>query len=156
MNISLFDYDLPPELVAQFPARRRDRSRLMVLDRGRDELAIKPFRDITEYLKPGDALVVNNTKVFKARLFGNRATGARVEIFLVRRVDPTSDLVWIALVHPSRRVKEGEAILFGKEQVVLEKDIGGRAMACRVPVALAVPAGRFTPRSRSAAALHQA
>ena len=109
-NISLFDYDLPQELIAQHPARRRDQSRLMVLDRGSGEVRIDPFKSLVNYLKRGDALVVNETKVFKARLWGRRATGAKVEIFLVRMVDPTQPLEWEALVSPSRRVKVGEEI----------------------------------------------
>ncbi len=126
MDISLFDYHLPPELIAQEPMRRRDESRLLVLDRAGDEMQILPFRRIVDFLDPGDMLVVNNTKVFKARLFGQRATGARVEIFLVRPVDRTKDrLNWYALVNPSRRVKEGEPIEFGDDRVVLTEDVGG-------------------------------
>lgn len=123
-DISLYDYDLPPELIAQEPSRRRDQSRLMVLDRNSSEISVRPFRSIVDYLKPGDALVVNNTKVFKARLFGRRATGAKVEMFLVRTVDPDCPLEWIALVSPSRRVREGEMIEFGHRQVRLDADIG--------------------------------
>jgi S-adenosylmethionine:tRNA ribosyltransferase-isomerase len=137
MNISLFDYNLPPELIAQFPTRRRDTSRLMVLDRAIGKTTIVPFKHILHYLNKGDALVVNTTKVFKARLFGRRTTGAKVEIFLVH---PMRELVgqnnkagdahetgdaWEALVSPSRRVKEGERISFDLFNVVLAKDLGG-------------------------------
>jgi len=126
MDISLFDYDLPPELVAQFPARRRDESRLMVLDRATGGREFHPFKRVIDYLNPGDALVVNNTKVFKARLFGARKTGAKVEIFLIRPVDRDSDqLDWYALVNPSRRVKVGEKILFDDYRVTLSEDVGG-------------------------------
>jgi len=126
MDISLFDYGLPPELIAQEPMRRRDESRLLVLDRAGGDIQILPFRRIVDFLDPGDTLVVNNTKVFKARLFGRRATGAKVEIFLVRPVDRTKDrLSWYALVNPSRRVKEGEPIEFGDDRVVLTEDVGG-------------------------------
>jgi S-adenosylmethionine:tRNA ribosyltransferase-isomerase len=124
-SISLYDYDLPAELIAQSPSRRRDQSRLMVLDRGGAENIVRPFKSIIDYLKPGDALVVNNTKVFKARLFGRRPTGAKVEMFLVRTVEPDRPLEWIALVSPSRRVREGELIEFGSRQVRLDADIGG-------------------------------
>ena len=86
-DISLYDYNLPPELIAQSPTRRRDQSRLMILDRNSSEITVRPFRSVVDYLNPGDALVVNNTKVFKARLFGRRATGAKVELFLVRTVE---------------------------------------------------------------------
>ena len=112
-DIALFDYHLPEQLIAQHPARRRDQSRLMVLDRATGETSIKTFRDIAAYLQPGDALVVNSTKVFKARLWGHRATGAKVEIFLVRPVSEDNRCQWEALVSPSRRVKVGEDILFG-------------------------------------------
>ena len=133
MDISLFDYDLPPELVAQFPARRRDESRLMVLDRASGKLDFHPFKRVIDYLNPSDALVVNNTKVFKARLFGARATGAKVEIFLIRPVDRESDqLDWYALVNPSRRVRVGEKILFDDYRVTLSRRCRRRALDCDV------------------------
>ncbi|UCE23270.1 MAG: tRNA preQ1(34) S-adenosylmethionine ribosyltransferase-isomerase QueA [Candidatus Zixiibacteriota bacterium] len=113
MDIKLFDYSLPPELIAQHPVRDRDQSRLMVLDRNSGEVRARSFTDILEYINPGDLLVVNNTRVFKARLLGNRATGAEVEVFLVRKTD-SNPLVWEAMVRPSRRVKEGEEIFFHK------------------------------------------
>jgi len=138
MDVSLFDYYLPTELIAQFPARRRDTSRLMVLDRATDKTDIFPFRYILHYLKKGDALVVNTTKVFKARLFGRRATGAKVEIFLVRPMSAPAEgdgrlpikkiktaCCWEAFVSPSRRVKEDERILFDSLGVLLQKDLGG-------------------------------
>lgn len=140
MDVSLFDYDLPPELIAQFPTRRRDASRLMVLDRPSGETAIIPFRHILQYLKKGDALVINTTKVFKARLFGRRVTGARVEVFLIRPASEAKEKTndtgyasktgyaccrWEAFVSPSRRVKEGEQILFDLQSVLLRKDLGG-------------------------------
>ncbi|MBD3401783.1 tRNA preQ1(34) S-adenosylmethionine ribosyltransferase-isomerase QueA [candidate division GN15 bacterium] len=124
MDLSLFDYDLPRELIAQFPSRRRDQSRLLVLDRSSGETRQGRFRDILDYIKPGDALVVNNTRVFKARLLGRRQSGGKVEIFLVRRVEPESER-WLALVSPSRRLKEGEVIPFDRNLTVqLEKSLG--------------------------------
>jgi S-adenosylmethionine:tRNA ribosyltransferase-isomerase len=125
VDLSLFDYDLPPELIAQFPNRRRDRSRLLVLDRKTGGIEHHRFSDIAGYFHRGDAFVVNNTKVFKARLLGNRVSGGKVEIFLVR---PSKEgaLFWDALVTPSRRVKEGEYIIFDSgTKVFLAKDIGG-------------------------------
>ncbi len=127
----MFDYHLPPELIAQFPTRRRDASRLMILDRSTDKTGIFPFRHILQYVKKGDALVINTTKVFKARLFGRRATGARVEIFLIRPVGSIDDAnkrglaPWEGFVSPSRRVKEGERIEFDSLTVLLQKDLGG-------------------------------
>ncbi len=114
MDISLFDYDLPEELIAQFPARSRDESRLLVLDRDSGSMEILPFRSVTDFLDPGDAIVINDTKVFKARLLGQRATGAEVEIFLVRQSQEADGNAcrWEALAQPSRRLKEGERILF--------------------------------------------
>ncbi|MEW5796637.1 MAG: tRNA preQ1(34) S-adenosylmethionine ribosyltransferase-isomerase QueA [Candidatus Zixiibacteriota bacterium] len=115
MKLTLFDYDLPKRLIAQFPTRRRDQSRLMVINRTSGEIRHRKFADLVEYLNPGDALVVNNTKVFKARLLGKRATGGQVEIFLIRRSDSERGEIWEALAQPSRRLKEGERILFGPE-----------------------------------------
>ena len=118
MDISLFDYELPQELIAQHPSRKRDQSRLMVIDRKSNEAykSIESFKNIIDYVKPGDALVVNNTKVFKARLFGNSETGAKVEVFLIRKSDNTDNMSWYAFVSPSRRVKEKESISFDNEQ----------------------------------------
>ncbi|MFH1374038.1 MAG: tRNA preQ1(34) S-adenosylmethionine ribosyltransferase-isomerase QueA [bacterium] len=132
MRTSQFDYHLPAELVAQFPARRRDASRLMVLDRQSGSTTIGPFRNLLDYLKKGDALVVNSTKVFKARLFGHRASGGKVEIFLVRPLPDAGEMEnkrgiapWVGMVSPSRRVREGEQILFESYRVILQKDLGG-------------------------------
>ncbi|KAA3633803.1 MAG: tRNA preQ1(34) S-adenosylmethionine ribosyltransferase-isomerase QueA [Calditrichaeota bacterium] len=112
MDINLFDYNLPEELIAQTPAHNRDESRLLILDRKSGSTEISSFQHIIDYINPGDCLVVNNTKVFKARLLGNRATGGEVEVFLVRRKNDT--LFWEALVQPSRRLNEGEEIFFHK------------------------------------------
>ncbi len=126
MDISLFDYKLPEELIAQFPSRKRDESRLLIIDRSTNKTyeSIESFKKITDFIKPGDALVVNNTKVFKARLFGNRKTGAKIEIFLIRKSDSSDDLSWFAFVSPSRRVKVGEQILFDKDFIKLIEDLG--------------------------------
>lgn len=124
MDITLFDYDLPRELIAQFPERRRDQSRLLVLDRGSGRIEHRRFKDILEFLRAGDALVVNNTRVFKARLIGKRRSGGRVEIFLVRRIDDSAER-WLALVAPSRRMKVGEEVPFDDScSVRLESPLG--------------------------------
>ncbi|MEW5993606.1 MAG: tRNA preQ1(34) S-adenosylmethionine ribosyltransferase-isomerase QueA [Candidatus Zixiibacteriota bacterium] len=134
MKVELFNYTLPPELIAQFPTRRRDRSRVMVLDRNSGATSIHPFRHILDHLSKRDALVINTTRVFKARLLGRRATGAKVEVFLVRRIQTDQKhnenrdnvpVPWEAMVNPSRRVKEGEWILFDSMRVLLNKDLGG-------------------------------
>ena len=113
MNLSQFDYDLPKNLIAQFPHRKRSESRLLVLDRTSGRIEHTKFSNLINYLNRGDALVVNNTKVFKARLFGRRETGGKVELFLTRQIDPEAE-IWKGLIKPARRVKPGEIVLFGK------------------------------------------
>jgi S-adenosylmethionine:tRNA ribosyltransferase-isomerase len=119
MDVRLFDFPLPVELIAQQPPRRRSDSRLLVLDRKSGERRHARFPAILEYLNPGDGLVVNNTKVFKARLSGQRKTGGKIEVFLVR---PESGVSlgdpWQALVSPSRRLREGEEIIFDRDHSV--------------------------------------
>ena len=84
MKVSDFDYDLPKELIAQTPISKRDEARLMVLDRSKKTIEHKKFKDIVEYLNPGDVLVRNNTKVIPARLYGKKETGANVEFLLLQ------------------------------------------------------------------------
>jgi len=108
MKLSDYDYDLPAELIAQYPLRERDRSRLLVLHRGDGRMEHREFRDIVDYLREGDCLVINETRVMPARLFGRREpTGGKVEMLLVRRLD---DGLWEALVSPGRRVRPGTRI----------------------------------------------
>lgn len=95
MNLSLFDYALPPRLIAQKPIRPRDHSRLLVMDRKTKRLSHRHFYDIGEYVKAGDVLVLNNSKVFPARLIGRKATGGKIEIFLLR---PLNANTWLCLV----------------------------------------------------------
>ncbi len=112
MKTKDFRYDLPEELIAQHPAQRRDGSRLLVLDRHSGELFDRQFPDLIEYLRPGDALVINRTRVLPARLFGvNEVTGARVEFLLLKR---TEGNVWEALAKPARRARTGERFCFGE------------------------------------------
>jgi len=126
MNLSLFDYNLPRKLIAQQPLRKRDESRLLVYDRRTGKTDHLEFRKITGFLKEGDALVVNNTKVFKARLIGRRKTGAQVEVLLTKRAGTGPGELWEGLLRPSRRVKIGEEILFGSSNsLCLEADVGG-------------------------------
>jgi len=112
MNLSLFDYHLPKELIAQSPIRSRSASRLMVLNRKTGTIAHTRFRHIIDFLRKGDALVVNNTKVFKARLWGYRKTGGKIEVFLIRRAADSEAELWEAFVSPSRRLHEEEQIFF--------------------------------------------
>ncbi|MBR6004016.1 MAG: S-adenosylmethionine:tRNA ribosyltransferase-isomerase, partial [Lachnospiraceae bacterium] len=104
-------YDLPERLIAQDPLLKRSDSRLMVLDKNTGETTHRHFYDIKEYLKPGDCLVLNNTKVIPARLYGTtHDTGAVVEILLLKRLD---DCTWEALVKPGKKLKPGRLIDFG-------------------------------------------
>ncbi len=109
MRLSDFDYALPRRLIAQTPARPRDSARLLVLTRATGAIEHRVFRDLPEYLHPGDVLVLNDTKVLPVRLRARRATGGAVEVLLLR---PISGAVWEALVRPGRRVREGERLVF--------------------------------------------
>ncbi len=111
MKLSEFDYKLPSELIAQRPVQHRDESRLMVLDRAEGTIEHRRFADVGEYLSPHDALVLNDTRVIPARLFGRKAdTGAKVEALLVR---PHNEGEWDALVKPARRMRAGTRLAFG-------------------------------------------
>ncbi len=109
MKLQDFFYELPPELIAQFPLEKRDQSRLLVLDRTSGEVRHRHFFEIVEFFKPGDVLVLNNTRVFKARLKGKKETGGDVEMLLVREIEKGC---WEALVHSSKRLKIGAKIFF--------------------------------------------
>ena len=128
MKTSDFYYDLPQELIAQDPLEDRSSSRLLVLDRKTGETEHRVFRDITEYLRPGDCLVVNNTKVIPARLMGVKEdTGAGIEILLLKR---KADNVWETLVKPGKKARPGARIVFGdgilKGEVLEVVDEGNR------------------------------
>ena len=111
MKVSDFNYELPEELIAQVPIKKRDESRLMILDRNSRTIEDKVFKDILDYLKPGDCLVRNNTKVIPARLYGiKEETGANIEFLLLKRIE--SD-IWEVMVHPGRRLKIGTKVIFG-------------------------------------------
>ena len=112
MNISEFDYNLPEELIAQFPAQKRELSRMLVLDRQSDKIEHKHFYDIVDFLSEDDVLILNNTKVIPARLLGEKDTGAKIEVFLLKNTDGKQ---WEALIKPSKRVKNGTIIKFSEE-----------------------------------------
>ena len=105
-----FYYDLPEELIAQTPLERRDGSRLMVLDRQTGEIEHKHFYDIVDYLRPGDCLVMNDSRVLPARLLGRRPTGGAVEVLLLRDL---GDKKWECLCKPGRKMREGDTVTFG-------------------------------------------
>ncbi len=109
MLISDFDYFLPEELIAQQPADRRDESKMLVADRQNGKIFDHKFIDLPQFLKKNDLLVINNTKVFPARLFGSSETGARIEVFLVREAGHNK---WEALARPARRLRPGKRIIF--------------------------------------------
>lgn len=125
MLITDFEYELPAELIAQKPAEKRAASRMLVLNRGRDTRRDAHFFDLPGELGRGDLLVLNNTRVFPARLFGQSETGARIELFLVQE---TEDKVWETLARPARRLKTGKKIIFSESlsAEVLEKTDSGR------------------------------
>lgn len=122
MKVSDFNYNLPKELIAQVPIKDRDQSRLMVLDRKNKTIEHKIFKDIIDYLEPGDCLVRNNTKVIPARLYGvKEETGANVEFLLLKRVDGD---IWEVMVKPGRKLMPGVRVEFGNgllKAEILEK-----------------------------------
>lgn len=128
MQLSEFDYELPEELIAQRPIEPRNASRLMVLDPARRTIEHEHFYDLQKYLRAGDTLIFNDTRVIPARLIGRKSTGARVEIFLLRRLDA---LTWETLVKPGRKITEGTEIFFADElscKVIGRTDFGGRVV----------------------------
>ena len=110
MKVSEFNYNLPEKLIAQVPIEKRDESRLMILDRKTKEIEHKIFKDIIDYLKPGDCLVRNNTKVIPARLYGKKDTGANVEFVLLKRLGGD---IWETIVRPGNKLKPGAVVEFG-------------------------------------------
>lgn len=120
MKLSKFAFNLPEELIAKYPAENRDESRLMVLDRAKGTIEHKKFKDLIDYFDEGDTFVYNNTKVFPARLFGNKEkTGARIEVFLLRELNPETKL-WDVLVDPARKIRIGNKLFFGDDELVAE------------------------------------
>ena len=110
MNVSDFKYELPKELIAQHPYDKRDEARLMVLDRKTQSIEHKLFKDIIDYLNPGDCLVINNTKVIPARLYGKKDTGAHVEVLILKRIEGD---IWEAMVRPGNKLRPGAKVEFG-------------------------------------------
>jgi len=115
MKLSNFQYDLPDGLLAEYPSEHRDESKLMVLNRKEDTIEHKSFKDLVNYFDTDDILVFNNTKVFPARLYGNKEkTGARIEVFLLRELNAESRL-WDVLVDPARKIRIGNKLFFGED-----------------------------------------
>ena len=125
MEVSEFNYNLPEELIAQTPIQKRDESRLLVLNRETQSIEHKTFKDILDYLKPGDCLVRNNTKVIPARLYGKKETGANIEFLLLKRIEGD---FWEVMVRPGRKLQIGTKVFFGDgllEAEILEVLDGG-------------------------------
>ena len=111
MKVSDFNYELPEELIAQTPIEKRDESRLMVLNREKQTIEHKVFKDIIDYLKPGDVLVRNNTKVIPARIYGKKETGANVEFLLLKNIEGD---IWESIVRPGNKLHIGTKVIFGE------------------------------------------
>lgn len=125
MKLEEFDYELPEELIAQVPIEKRDESRLMVLDKNKKTIEHKQFKSIIDYLKPGDCLVRNNTKVIPARLYGKKDTGANVEFVLLNQIEGD---IWESIVRPGNKLKPGAKVIFGDgllEATILDVMEGG-------------------------------
>ena len=149
MNLKDFDYTLPAGLIAQEPAARRDQSRLMVLSAGTDSLCHRKFSDLPEFLDSNDLLVVNDTKVFPARLIGKKErSGGEVELFLLRS---RKNGTWEALSRPARRLKKGTVVIFGDGLIraeILEKGEKGRVqinLESEIPLKDAIDKAGKTP-----------
>lgn len=121
MKLSQFKFDLPEKLIAQHPTQNRDESRLMVLDRATGKIEHKLFKDVLDYFEEQDVMVMNNTKVFPARMYGNKEkTGATIEVFLLRELNRES-LLWDVLVDPARKIRIGNKLYFGEnDELVAE------------------------------------
>jgi S-adenosylmethionine:tRNA ribosyltransferase-isomerase len=123
MKLSQFKFKLPPELIADRPTVNRDESRLMVLDRKTKTITHKSFKDILDYFSDGDTFVINNTKVFPARMYGNKEkTGAKIEVFLLRELNAESRL-WDVLVDPARKIRIGNKLYFGEDDSLVAEVI---------------------------------
>ena len=123
MKLSNFNYDLPKELLAEYPSDQRDESKLMILNRDSQKIEHKLFKDIIDYFDDGDVFVLNNTKVFPARLMGNKEkTGARIEVFLLRELSKDQRL-WDVLVDPARKIRIGNKLYFGDDDSLVAEVI---------------------------------
>lgn len=123
MKLSQYKYNLPQELIAKFPADNRDESRLMVINRKTKQIEHKVFKDVINYFDEGDVFVFNNTKVFPARLYGNKEkTGAEIEVFLLRELNREQRL-WDVLVDPARKIRIGNKLYFGEDDILVAEVI---------------------------------
>ena len=120
MKLSHFNYELPQELIAEFPTEQRDESRLLVVNREKQTIEHKTFKNFIDYFGEGDTLAMNNTKVFPARLYGQKEkTGAKIEVFLLRELNQ-EQMLWDVLVDPARKIRVGNKLYFGDDELVAE------------------------------------
>lgn len=123
MKLSMFKFNLPKELLAEYPSKNRDESKLMVVDRATGKITHKKFKDIVNYFDDGDVMIMNETKVFPARMYGNKEkTGAKIEVFLLRELNAESRL-WDVLVDPARKIRIGNKLYFGENDNVVAEVI---------------------------------
>ncbi len=123
MKLSQFKFDLPRELISDHPSKNRDESKLMVLDRKKKTIEHKRFKDVMDYFDEGDVFVINNTRVFPARLYGEKEkTGAKIEVFLLRELNQESRL-WDVLVDPARKIRIGNKLYFGEDESLVAEVI---------------------------------
>ena len=123
MKLSNFEFELPQELLAKYPAEHRDESRLMVLNKKEGTIEHKLFKEVINYFDEGDVMMLNNTKVFPARMFGNKEkTGARIEVFLLRELNAENRL-WDVLVDPARKIRIGNKLFFGEDDSLVAEVI---------------------------------
>ncbi len=123
MKLSKFKFNLPKDLLAEYPAKTRDESKLMVVHRKTGKFEHKKFKDVINYFAEGDVMIVNNTKVFPARLYGNKEkTGAKIEVFLLRELNRESRL-WDVLVDPARKIRIGNKLYFGEDDMLVAEVI---------------------------------
>ena len=123
MKLSDFNYELPEKMVADYPNKNRDESKLMVIDRKDYSIQHRQFKDMIEYFDEDDVVVLNNTKVFPARLYGNKEkTGARIEVFLLRELNQEQRL-WDVLVDPARKIRIGNKLYFGEDESLVAEVI---------------------------------
>ena len=123
MKLSNFNFDLPEHLLAEYPSEHRDEARLMVLNRKEQTIEHKLFKDLINYFDEGDVMVLNNTKVFPARMYGNKEkTGARIEVFLLRELNAENRL-WDVLVDPARKIRIGNKLFFGEDDSLVAEVI---------------------------------
>ena len=122
-KLSQFDFELPPELIAEYPSPERDEARMMVVHRDTGKIEHKVFKDLIDYFGDGDTMIFNNTRVFPARLYGEKEkTGAKIEVFLLRELNHESRL-WDVLVDPARKIRIGNKLYFGEDDSLVAEVI---------------------------------